>query len=179
MRKVTAIIGVPGCGKSRVMQELLGRLGHRFWNAKWTPYHTLNFKQTAVLGRYDEPHKYPGTDRLSMAVQPHALKMIAETDHNVLFEGDRLGNEKMFQSIAALPDIDFLVIHLGVADDVLNGRRDAERADQDEKFWRSRKTKIINIKAACIEAGIPIRHFWNNQPRDSQLIASFLYHNRV
>lgn len=160
MQKITMIIGEPCVGKSTLMRKVMG-LG--MWKydgtTKYVPCHWQQ-PNRCILGRYDDAeHKFPGTDRMSMACQPRVIEFIKRNPGTTfLFEGDRLGNEKMVRALREIPGVDLLVIHVRVDDRVLAERRAAERQDQDEKFVRSRVTKIRNLRAAVKSMGVDIRN---------------------
>ena len=92
--KVVAIFGEPGSGKSTLMRRVLCELGFAKdtlkEDFKLVPYHKHENKY--VLGKYEEGEVFAGTDRMSMAVQPEAIKFLdtLPNDSVVFFEGDRL-----------------------------------------------------------------------------------------
>ena len=156
--KVTMIIGEPGAGKSLLMKELMRLDKWEFSNStKYIPQHWCRARQACILGRYDDlTHKYPGTDRMSMAAQPKVIQFLrANTETNFLFEGDRLGNESMIRAMLNTEGVDLEVIRLVPMTWVLDKRRVEGRQDQNERFWRSRRTKIMNLHTFCSrQAGI-------------------------
>ena len=93
--KVIAIGGEPGSGKSTLMKEILKHLEKYVYikcydSFKLVPY--IQCGSVYILGKYDEGETFSGTDRMSMAVQPEAIKFLASLnkDSIILFEGDRL-----------------------------------------------------------------------------------------
>ena len=90
--KVIAIGGEPGAGKSTLMKEILNKFvwSKVYDSVKLVPY--LQYGNYYILGKYDEGETFSGTDRMSMAVQPEAIKFLASLDKDavVLFYGDRL-----------------------------------------------------------------------------------------
>lgn len=144
-KAITVLIGEPCTGKSAIVRRLVA--GWAFNEIKWTPhYHSPN-GLTCVLGR-DYEHaaqQFPGTDRLSMAVQPHALEFIENTHfRHYVIEGDRLGNRSF---ISALIMKGYRVRLLCTATDpkVLYARRRRER-NQSQRFLKATKTKVDNIR---------------------------------
>lgn len=159
--KVTMIIGEPCVGKSLLVKQLM-LLGKpwEFANPKYVPYHHSRELGLTILGNYtDESHKFPGTDRMSMACQPHVVNWMLKAQNigtkSVLFEGDRLGNYKMAKSLQYAVE-DLHVIHLRVPQEFLAKRRAEERSTQDATFVRSRVTKIRNLVADLNRRGIPV-----------------------
>lgn len=114
--KVTMIIGAPAVGKSRLVRELLDRLAPTtFHKVPYVAWHQ-SVDGTRVIGDYsDSIQKYPGTDRLSMACQPKVIQLLFkwrdEGVKSVIFEGDRLGNDKMIKALQHM-GVDLEVIHL-------------------------------------------------------------------
>ena len=91
--KVIAIMGEPGSGKTTLMREVMKELNiNKDINTsfKLVPYHQEG--NIYLLGKYEDGNIYGGTDTLSMACQPEAIKFLATlpSDSIVLFEGDRL-----------------------------------------------------------------------------------------
>lgn len=104
-----------------------------------------------VLGVYGGKETFQGTDRLSMAVQPDAVRFLAEAarredlgESSFLFEGDRLFNVS-FLSDALELGYDVRVLVLKASERTLT-RRHMDRGDnQSEQFKASRKTKVRNV----------------------------------
>ena len=150
VQAITIIIGMPASGKSTLMKHLM-ELTHpwRFDNTtKYLPMHFNSYRQSVILGRYDDSkHPFPGTDRMSMACQAHALTFIKNNpDKDFIMEGDRLGNQKFILQLCNETDAWVTVIHL------VNGARTAVermRSSQTDAFRRSRKTKLDNIDRLC------------------------------
>lgn len=153
MIRFVMLVGEPATGKSTLIRELMGCLATD-WELRtptYVPHHFSPTLQTMVLGRYDDKlQKYPGTDRMSMAAQPHVLSYVRSAIDSgycsrVLCEGDRLGNRSMIMALKAMP-LDLRVIRMCVDPDVLARRRASERFDQNGKFWASRFTKLENMR---------------------------------
>lgn len=80
--KIIAIGGEPGAGKSTLMYEILDQFSWKmeYDKFKLVPYLT-NTDGVYVLGKYfEEGQTFSGTDRMSMAVQPEAIKFLATLD---------------------------------------------------------------------------------------------------
>jgi len=145
-KKVTIIIGEPATGKSTLIRRLMEGQSYQFRQLKWVPHHINLQRNSAILGDYtDQSETYPGSDRLSMAVQPHARQWIKESspDH-VLMEGDRLGNMKFIKELI-VDGHDVKVIRLMANETTRKFRSNLQQREQDDKFLRSRKTKILNM----------------------------------
>lgn len=139
VKKVIAIGGEPATGKTTLVRELM------------EGYNLIPFKYGLIRGVYDEIENvyfigvfdgstFEGTDKLSMSCQPHFVKFLNWCEGIVIFEGDRLFNNKLFSN-----DFPFIKIILKASKDVID-RRHKERGDnQSQRFLDSRNTKINNI----------------------------------
>lgn len=149
MRKIVAMIGVPGTGKSTLTKAWMKQFSpvwKREEPAKLVVAEHSVEKNTYVLGKYDEGETFPGTDRLSMAVQPAAIEWIkSDTGANIFFEGDRLGTQSFCEFLADLPDTEFSILHLEADERTLDVRYKQRGSDQSEQFLRGRQTKIEGI----------------------------------
>jgi hypothetical protein len=146
--KIIAMGGEPATGKTTLMFELIKKANdweivkpEKLLDAMYSK--SLN---TYILGKYvNDGNVFQGTDRLSMAVQPDAAKFIKSIkDTNVIFEGDRLFNQKFIDEIGSVTE-DYKVLILKASDKILDQRHIDRNDDQDDKFKNSRKTKISNI----------------------------------
>ena len=98
-----------------------------------------------VLGLYKEGETFPGTDRLSMAVQPDAERFLRVLEREpgavVLLEGDRLTREKFLKAAGD----SLRLYHLECANALLEARH-AHRGDgQSEQFKKSRLTIVRRL----------------------------------
>jgi GTPase SAR1 family protein len=102
------LLGAPGVGKSSVMRVLLN---------PWKASDYVRFTDREMFGHYlHEPARdlhgaylghlrpeFPGTDALSMSVQPQALKWLRQNDGELDYiygEGARLGNFAFLSELA-------------------------------------------------------------------------------
>lgn len=179
-QKVTVIVGEPCVGKSMIVKELLRLELNSFIPIKWTPHHKLYNRLANVLGRYDDStHQYPGTDRLSMAVQPHAIQWIMRmTPEHIIFEGDRLGNYSMLKALQNL-GVDLEVIHLFLRPEWLAKRRELMRPNQNPKHWARCKTKVANLIADCNTRRIPVYAREMPTPSEAHDVIAYLRKNRM
>lgn len=139
-KRIIAIGGVPASGKTTLLRKII----------KHTAPFT-SFKFGLVRGMYSKEHNlyiigiynnslFSGTDKLSMAVQPHFFKFIDKIkDGTILFEGDRLFNQSLFDNYKC----DINVIK--VSDEVCYSRHKQRNDNQSEKFKKAKQTKIDNI----------------------------------
>lgn len=178
--KVTMIIGEPASGKSHLMKEFMRQEGP--WSSEAIPYVAFhrNANDVRVIGRYDEEHKFPGTDRLSMACQPKVLELLGLWDSvgipAVLFEGDRLGNMSMINALLEMRGIDFKVVCVVRDEESLQHTRATERKSQDARFVKSRHTKIQNI----VKKGESwFRYSFNRSEYWPEITAEWLRRNRI
>jgi GTPase SAR1 family protein len=181
--KVVYLIGLPGCGKSTVMKEFMSNFSD--WKQErvgdLTDSHVSG--KVRVLGKYEEGETFSGTDRLSMAVSPDAIKFIeSKPDEFILGEGDRLNNKGFFNACGD----DLTIIHLTVSDSERNRRYEERGSNQPEKFIQTVRTKVNNIVEAFgdqqtlfgEEKGCVVQ-FKHETPEDTKKIVSFIMESVV
>lgn len=143
--KVIAIGGEPGSGKSTLMKKLLEvfELEPKYNEVKLVPY--LQKGNVYVLGKYEEGEVFSGTDRMSMAVQPEAIKFLATLPSNsvVLYEGDRLFTASFLEH--CIENYDLSIIYLNTKKEVRQERYKDRGSNQNETWLQGRETKIANI----------------------------------
>ena len=149
---VVGVGGEPAAGKSTLMRAVLSGLGEGLPLRRGMLRGTSHLSGRAVvLGTYGATGgPYPGTDRLSMAVQPEAVAYLdrlasGETRERVLlFEGDRLFNGSFLRACRQrMPGSKFLVLTASEATKA--ARREGRSDTKSEVFLRSRATKCRNI----------------------------------
>lgn len=145
MKKCVAIGGIPGTGKSTLMKKFMSGKTLEFKELRKLVSGHVN-EDLVILGDYTNlEHVFPGSDRFSMAVQPEAETFFLENNKNVIFEGDRIFNNKMLSFIRD-NGYELLVIILEANEKLLKERYDLRGSDQSDKFINGRKTKYENIK---------------------------------
>lgn len=157
MITVVGLAGKPAAGKSTLMLEVINHLsgGQKGRGVALGLIKAQAYDQGKgiVLGVYDGT-LFQGTDRLSMAVQPDAIKLFAKLQNTpaydgwqVFFEGDRLFNSKL---ISALHDMNIptRLYMLEASPDVLATRYAERNNVQTEKWIASRETKCKNLLQA-------------------------------
>lgn len=145
------LYGEPGCGKTTLTLAILERLktlGYEPKTFDFGLFKGLVFSKDFihriwVAGVYDGS-LFQGTDRLSMGVQPHAIKFfqrtsLLETDA-FFIEGDRLFKPTFFKAV----HFDEIAV-LTATDEMLETRRKERGSNQSETWLRSKKTSIKNI----------------------------------
>ena len=143
--KVIAIGGNPGSGKSTLMKRLIEYFTpvKKYDEFKLVPY--LQNNNIYILGKYDDGEVFSGTDRMSMAVQPEAIKFLASipNDSIVLYEGDRLFTASFLEDCSEKYDLK--IIHLATKPEVREERYKERGSDQNVTWLRGRESKINNI----------------------------------
>lgn len=146
MRKIIAVAGQPGTGKTTLFREFMKNYT---WEKqeplKMLPVMYCKELDLYVLGKYEEGELFAGTDRLGMSIQPIAQQFVAETKSNILFEGDRLTNGKFYDHLLSLSDTEVQFVVLTVKSDTLTKRYSDRGSNQSETFLKGRETKISNI----------------------------------
>lgn len=172
MTNAVYLLGAPGVGKSSVMQILL---------QPWTIGSYVRFTEREMFGHLlYQPQldlsgaylghlrpEFPGTDALSMSVQPQAIKWLQESDGGLDYiygEGARLGNEKFLTELSyrsrltvvlmtASPEVlDLRLLNRPDSADHKTGR---SGRSQDRKWQDSQATRAANTALKMIEA-IPV-----------------------
>jgi hypothetical protein len=143
--KVIAIGGNPGSGKSTLMKRLIEYYTpeKKYDEVKLVPY--LQNNNIYILGKYDEGEVFSGTDRMSMAVQPEAIKFLAclPKDSIVLYEGDRLFTASFLEDCA--DKYDLKIFHLSTNPEVREERYKERGSNQNVTWLQGRESKINNI----------------------------------
>lgn len=173
MRKIVAVGGVPGTGKTTLFRKFME---DREWEeVKLNDLvYAMKSGDLIVLGKYEEGETFAGTDKLSMAVQPKVQEWLEATPHcKILFEGDRIFNQSFLEFCLNLPDTDLDLVYLK-ADQKLLEQRYADRgSDQSEKFLRGRETKYNNI-LSNFELMMVTTEFDNETFEDQQKVLDFI-----
>ena len=143
--KVIAIGGEPGAGKSTLMKRVIEhfQMEPKYDAYKLVPY--LLKDNIYILGKYEEGQTFSGTDRMSMAVQPEAIKFLKTLPSNsvVLYEGDRLFTASFLEHCNE--NYDTQIIYLKTNKEVRTERYKERGSNQDETWLRGRESKIANI----------------------------------
>jgi broad-specificity NMP kinase len=174
MRKIVAVGGVPGTGKTSLFREFIAK---HSWE-KVEPIKLLSSMYCKeldlyIFGKYEEGEVFAGTDRLSMAVQPSAQEFVRTTTSNVLFEGDRIFNRSFLEFVAELPEVDLQVIYLKVPQAMLEERYADRGSNQSDVFLKGRETKYSNILAnfGLMEY---IQEFFNRNIEEQTIVLNHL-----
>lgn len=170
MKKIVAIGGVPGTGKTTLVQKIISFVDD--WKV-CKPKELLDSIYSRslnlyILGKYapyyDGEGYAWGTDRLSMAVQPKASEFVKETTSNILFEGDRLFNQSFLELC-----VDEATTHICVlkaSKETLMCRYEARGSEQSEKFIQGRETKYGNLLTNF--SLMPYTEYMENSNSDDQ-----------
>jgi len=171
--KVIAIGGEPGSGKSTLMKEILSKFDWlKCYNEfKLVPY--LQYGYNYVLGKYDDGEIFSGTDRMSMAVQPEAIKFLATlpSEAVVLFEGDRLFTASFLEH--CVENYDCEIIYLETDKSIREERYKERGSNQNETWLQGRETKIANI-LSNMTLMFNTSKYKNNNKDDQNLIVDHI-----
>jgi len=175
MLRVIAIGGEPGSGKTTLMRHVMKDLGfdspiHE--EVKMVPFHQK--ANLFVLGKYEEEGVFAGTDRMSMAVQPEAVKFLATMPEKavVLFEGDRLFNQSFLEHCNE--NYDLKIVGL-LTDKAEKAKRYQSRGSNQDPFWlKGRETKVQTI-LSNLGLMFVTEKFENNTFDDQKVILDHIY----
>lgn len=170
MSTTVYLIGVPGAGKSTALTGAIDLLGWGEPKARSQPFAHSWYEdaQAIQLGKQDVP--FPGTDTLSLGVNPRAVEFIQTTGAGlVVGEGDRLANKRFFTAAAEAGGVVLVTVDLPA---VAAFHRMIERADalgvapQQESWWNGRATKTANLRRLSL---LGLRHETvdGSQPREA------------
>ncbi len=149
---VVALTGEPASGKSTVFRTLLSMLHERpvmFKSGLVNGFH-YTVARITVLGSYDSTLQHPGTDKLSMAVQPDFNGLLQRWSLDptrqgwvLLYEGDRLCNQASLNLIKEL-HLPFEGYALR-ADPATLATRHTARDNQNATWLAGRQTKVKRL----------------------------------
>lgn len=161
--RIFAIGGEPATGKSTLVKSILAELepSHAFSFGRMKG-HVVKSMNLWILGVYNPDETFPGTDRLSMSVQPHAVEFLkqlslglspglgvderpASRRPSVLFEGDRLVNGKFLHVCSSMAELQFFV--LTTTRGTKDLRHEIRKDTQSMEFLTGRATKTKNLCA--------------------------------
>jgi len=170
MRKILAVIGRPGVGKTTLFRKFIE---HKEWEkqelVKLVPSLYNKELDLHILGKYEDGEVFAGTDRMSMAVMPAAVEFVKSVNSNIIFEGDRLTSSTFFDLLSSLPDTDFQIFVITANEDLLSERYEERGSNQSETFLKGRNTKISNIQTN-MEFMFISETFFNNNFEDQTII---------
>lgn len=174
VRKLIAIGGSPGTGKTTLMRKYMeGKEFQPVEPAKLVSAMYNPERDLYILGKYEEGEVFAGTDRLSMAVQPAVQEWIKSHNCNILFEGDRIFNQSFLEFAMSLPDTELQIVYLKAPKDVLEQRYKDRGSDQSETFLRGRETKYNNL-LSNFELMSYITEFANTNQEEQAKVLAFL-----
>ena len=173
-RKIVAVGGQPGTGKTTLFRKYMeGKQWIVGEPAKLVSASYNVERDLYILGKYDEGETFAGTDRLSMAVQPHLQEWVASNNCNILFEGDRVFNQSFLEFCMKLPNTDLQVVYLKTPKAILEQRYKDRGSDQSEQFLRGRETKYSNL-LSNFELMSYITEFSNTNLEEQEKVLAFL-----
>ena len=173
MRKIVAIGGNPGSGKTSLFKSFMKNKEFTDYKDKLVSAHYNKTNDLYILGRYVEGEIFSGTDRLSMAVQPQLQAWLIGNSSNVLFEGDRVFNSSFLEFCSKLPNTKLEIIYLNVDQTMLKERYKERNSNQSDKFLQGRETKYNNI-LSNFDLREYITEFQNKNLEEQSIILKYL-----
>lgn len=142
--RLVYLIGQPGAGKSTLMAAVTegmepvavdGAVPCVEWHAGRLVLVTLGRLRSS----------FPGTDALSMAIQPRAVAWLSGHPYPlVVGEGDRLTSGSFFDAMTEA-GVDLDVVWLDTPDDLASARRHQRGSTQSETWVKGRRTKVARL----------------------------------
>ena len=167
--KIIAIGGEPGCGKTTLMRRIIEEVKPipKYNEFKLVPY--LQKDNIYILGKYEEGEVFSGTDRMSMAVQPEAIKFIDSLPEYsiLLYEGDRLFTASFLEYCVYQHNTK--IIYLKTDKSVRQERYKERGSNQNETWLAGRESKISNILSNMVLM-FNVTPYPNNTMEEQQLI---------
>lgn len=158
MTRALYVIGEPGVGKSTAFRLLTEHLplGKPESVSDESPLLKVQRWDSGLVLGFDTGEGFPGTDRLSMAVQPHAMRWVTESDlpKYVIGEGQRLANVAFLMALAARSDL--RVVHIRLDEAVAQSRRTKRGTGQNEKWAKAARSRAYNLAENLIENGVNV-----------------------
>ena len=171
--KIIAIGGEPGSGKTTLMNRIVDhyKFDPKYDSFKLVPY--MQKHNIYLLGKYEQGEVFSGTDRMSMAVQPEAIKFLALLPKNsiLLFEGDRLFTASFLEH--CVENYDTTIIYLATEKNIRQERYKERGSNQDETWLRGRESKISNIMSN-MTLMFNIEKFPNNNEKEQNMIYDYI-----
>lgn len=167
--RIIAIGGEPGSGKSTLMKRIINEfeMEPKYQEYKLVPY--LQRGNIYILGKYEEGEVFSGTDRMSMAVQPEAIKFLntLSDDSIVIYEGDRLFTTSFLEY--CMEHYDLKIVYLETEREVRDKRCEERGSDQNEQWLQGRETKILNILSNMFLM-LNVSRYQNNNLKDQEVV---------
>jgi broad-specificity NMP kinase len=167
--RIIAIGGEPGSGKSTLMKRIINEfeMEPKYQEYKLVPY--LQRGNIYILGKYEEGEVFSGTDRMSMAVQPEAIKFLntLSDDSIVIYEGDRLFTTSFLEY--CMEHYDLKIVYLETEREVRDKRCEERGSDQNEQWLQGRETKILNILSNMFLM-LNVSRYQNNNLKEQEVV---------
>ena len=150
--KIIGFIGVPACGKSTKMREIISTLGKGTIEKEgMVYYHLFPETKSVVIGVYDEK-TFSGTDRLNMAIavkfRDWATEKFLDGKHDdwtMYWEGQRFSTAPMFEFF--YKNFDTTITLMEVSQEVLDERQNDRGNVQSASFLKGSRTRVNNLAA--------------------------------
>jgi hypothetical protein len=143
------LIGQPGAGKSTLFREVTQGIpsyesSQPFAHTVYLPEPSGGRPIGAQLGRHHET--FPGTDRLSMAVQPDAEAWVRSAPYPVIIgEGDRLATLGFLTALTEACDEGCTILWLDTPQLTARARATRRGSAQTEAWVKGRRSKVNRL----------------------------------
>lgn len=179
MRRALYLIGGPGTGKSTTVRHVLK--GVRLdepgpVDGKFPLLAGQKFRDSSGVYLGKRGGKFPGTDRLSMAVAPQAVDwaLSNRVPDVVIGEGARLGVAKFLAALSSSTDL--IVGHLIADEHVVAGRFRKRGSEQSDSWVKGRRTAAENTARDLEAAGVKVLTVYTDENSPEAVAAKFRPH---
>ena len=154
-KRLLYLTGPPGSGKSTLMAAVIETLGG-VGKQETKPFAHCHLggstpgEELIVLGKYGGDEMFPGTDRLSMSVQPKVIEFLLGEDGPayVAGEGDRLASALFFDRLS-FEGVEVFHIAVMLDEATLARRREARGWEPNQAWLKGRHTKASKLAVRC------------------------------
>lgn len=188
--KIIYVIGEPGTGKTTLMKRVFEylnfsktpRIQEQF---PLVPYHVSESLGIFMLGKYEDGEVFAGTDRMSMAVQPWAIKFLEDIEKEnddlvIIGEGDRLSTPTFIEHI--VDKYDAIIYYIRASEEIKKARYKERGSNQSDIWLQGRVTKLNNIVSMfnMVNGNLHnLKKFDNNNLEDQEKIYQSLIQDLV
>jgi len=177
MKKIILLIGQSCAGKTTYIRNnfLKDYSSINFIDKpfKITEFIKNNDEKWLLLGHHKGEKRCEGSDELSMAILPQLIEFIKENFNTydvMIFEGDRINNEKFFKFIQSLnKPVELYILTCSLETSLK--RRQETGSKPSETFVKTTITKSNNMKKLGMQLGFKVELIKTDDSKSSGLMS--------